>query len=99
MRTMRNVSRASSTATEELSISDLAEVLFTSPLQESDNPGPREVRAAVEETLAASGGDCTGCAAGVAQEAGDHPEAYVLRMRWALRTITSAYCQPSLVAA
>jgi len=99
MRTMRNLSSASSTAARELSVSDLAEVLFTSPLQESENPGPREVRAAVEETLAACGGDCAVCAAGVAQEAGDHPEDYVRRMRWALRTVESAYCRPSLIAA
>ena len=82
-----------------LSVSDLAEVVFTSCLQESDNPSAGQVRAVVAETLRACGGDCSVCAAGVAQEAGDHPESYVRRMRWALRAVESAFARESLIAA
>jgi hypothetical protein len=72
-------------------LADLAEALFASPLQESDRPTPAEVRAAVERQLAACHGDCLLCAACVAQEAGDHPERYLDRMRWALATVRAAY--------
>jgi hypothetical protein len=57
-----------------------AEALFVSDLQPSECP-TREV---VEETVTAMvlryGSD--GCAAGVAEEFGDHPEAAVRRMSW-----------------
>jgi hypothetical protein len=95
-----NLISNNSPAASQLSISDLAEVLFASSLQESDDPSPDQVRAAVEETLAACDGDCAACAACVAQEAGDHPEGYVRRMRWALRAIRTVYVvQLSLLAA
>lgn len=99
MPNVRSLSSAVRPEATNLSMSDLAEVLFTSPLQESENPTPRQVRAAVEETLQACGGDCAVCAASVAQEAGDHPEDYVRRMRWALRAVEFAYAQRSLAAA
>jgi hypothetical protein len=83
----------------ELGISDLAEVLFASLLQESDDPSPQQVRAAILQTLRECGGNCGPCAACVAQEAGDHPEAYVRRMRWSLRTVKSAYAPAGLLAA
>jgi len=82
-----------------MGISDLAEVLFASLLQESDDPSPVQVRAAVEDTLQACGGDCAACAGCVAQEAGDHPEQYVRRMRWALQAVRSAYPRDALLAA
>jgi hypothetical protein len=66
---------------------DLAQILFASPLQASDDPSPEQVRAAIDLGLCACDGDRTRCAAFVAQEAGDHPEAYAARMRWALRTV------------
>jgi hypothetical protein len=114
MRNSQNPSSASGTAASnlsdlsdlsnlsnlsDLSTSDLAEVLFTSSLQESDNPSPHEVRAAVEEALRVCGGNCAVCAACVAQEAGDHPEGCARRMRWALRAVESAYASPQLLAA
>ncbi len=74
-----------------LAISDLAELLFASPLQERDEPTPRQVRAAVNERLLASGGHCGPSAEYVAQEAGDHPEQYVRRMRWALALVARVY--------
>lgn len=72
---------------------ELAQVLFTSPLQASDQPSPAQVRAAIDDHLF-----CGDHAAAVAQEAGDHPEVYAARMRWALATVTWAYTW-SLVAA
>ncbi|HLV73146.1 hypothetical protein FHX41_5984 [Actinomadura hallensis] len=73
-----------------LTITELAEVLFCSGLQESDRPSPEQVRAAVADRLAACGGEGA-CAATVAQEAGDHPETYLPRMRWALAAVSEAY--------
>ncbi|MFC4061972.1 hypothetical protein ACFOWE_27030 [Planomonospora corallina] len=69
-----------------MSVSELAEVLFASPLQASDDPSPDRVREVIEDRLRACDEDITECVACVAQEAGDHPEAYRERMRWALRT-------------
>ncbi|GLZ08212.1 hypothetical protein Acsp03_56780 [Actinomadura sp. NBRC 104412] len=74
-----------------MTTSDLAQILFASPLQPSDEPSPERVRKAIDESLCACGGDSTRCAAYVAQEAGDHPEAYAIRMRWALRTVSRAF--------
>jgi hypothetical protein len=69
----------------DLSVPELAQVLFTSPLQESDDPSPSEILAAIDLSLAAG---CAECVAYVAQEAGDHPDAYVARMGWALNAVT-----------
>ncbi|MFF5205626.1 hypothetical protein [Streptosporangium sp. NPDC000396] len=68
-----------------MSVSELAEVLFTSALQASDNPSADQVRMAIEDRLRACHADIADCVACVAQEAGDHPETYETRMRWALR--------------
>jgi hypothetical protein len=68
----------------DLSVPELAQALFTTPLQESDHPTPGEIRAAIDDSLA---GGCAACVAYVAQEAGDHPEAYVARMGWALDAV------------
>ncbi|XVQ08979.1 hypothetical protein ACQP1W_41560 [Spirillospora sp. CA-255316] len=62
-----------------------ARALFASPLQESGRPTPQQIRAAVEAALP---GECLEC---VAQEAGDHPEVYLIRMRWALHAVAEAY--------
>ena len=74
-----------------MSVPDLAKVLFVSALQASENPSPEQVRTAIERGLRACDGDCAGCAVHVAQEAGDHPETYVTRMRWALDAVVEAY--------
>ncbi len=66
----------------------LAQALFTSCLQPSQHPTPAEITAAIEAELRRRGGG-TGCAALVAAEYGDHPEAASARMRWAL-ALTSA---------
>jgi hypothetical protein len=85
--------------TRELAICDLAAVLFSSTLQESDHPSPEQVRTAVLETLQTCGGDCGPCVACVAEEAGDHPESYARRMRWSLQTVKAAYAPADLIAA
>ncbi|WP_207935878.1 hypothetical protein [Actinomadura sp. KC216] len=74
-----------------LSTADLAEILFCCGLQESDHPSTEQVRKAIVERFGACGGDRDACVAVVAQEAGDHPETYITRMRWALSTVSEAY--------
>jgi hypothetical protein len=84
-------------AITSMSASDLAQVLFTTALQASDHPSARQVRAAIGDRL--RHGDPASCAAYVAQEAGDHPEVYVARMRWALDTVAHVYAPCHLAAA
>ena len=74
-----------------MTTSDLAEVLLCWGLQESDRPPAELGRAASRDRIGACGGDSSGCVALVAQEAGDHPEIYRARMRWALSTVSRAY--------
>ncbi|MEV4342939.1 hypothetical protein AB0J83_00465 [Actinoplanes sp. NPDC049596] len=59
-----------------------AEALFASALQPSDRPSPAQVRAAITSTLRQRG--IRGCAAHLAGEFGDDPEAAAGRMRWAI---------------
>jgi hypothetical protein len=66
-----------------------AEALFASAVQSSESPGPDHVRHAVSGTLRRLG--IRGCAARVAGEFGDHPDAAVARMTWALMTIRAVY--------
>ncbi|WP_067894049.1 hypothetical protein [Actinomadura chibensis] len=77
-----------------LTTSDLAEILFCCGLQESDHPSAEQVRAAIDDRL----GAYSTCVATVAQEAGDHPETYLARMRWALSTVSRAYRAPVTAA-
>jgi hypothetical protein len=81
--------------TQGLSLIDLAHVLFASSLQELDRPTAAQVREAVSAALCNCGGDCpaycSACTAYVAQEAGDHPDRYQRRMRWALAAVRQAY--------
>jgi hypothetical protein len=66
-----------------------AEALFASTLQPSDRPAVPEVRLAVAATLRQL--RIQGCAAYLAGEFGDHPDAAATRMRWALATVRGAY--------
>ncbi|GAA3901297.1 hypothetical protein [Actinoplanes auranticolor] len=62
-------------------VQDLAaEALFVSYLQPSECPSRQTVEETVTAMLLRHGSD--GCAAGVAAEFGDHPEAAVRRMNW-----------------
>ena len=58
-----------------------ADALFVSGLQRREEPGAGQVRQAVAAAIQAFG--WSGCAGQVAQEFGDHPEAAVIRLRWA----------------
>lgn len=66
--------------------------LFVSPLQRSHEPSISQIRQAVAAARDAYGDP--GCAALVAQEFGDHPEAAALRMRWARATVAVLGGQP-----
>jgi len=65
------------------------EALFASDLQSSQSPGPRQVRAAIRDTLRPLG--VRHCVEQVAQEFGDHPDAAVARMRWVREAVSRAY--------
>lgn len=67
-----------------MSVSEMAQILFASELQASAHPTPDEIRDAIIR-LQGCAADCAAC---VAQEAGDHPEAYAARMLWALSEVS-----------
>jgi hypothetical protein len=66
-----------------------ANAVFASGLQPGDQLSARQVRQAVAAAIRAFG--CSGCAARVAQEFGDHPETAVSRMRWARAVAREAF--------
>jgi hypothetical protein len=88
---MRRIMETTTSTTRTLGVVELAQLLFTSPLQQADNPAPWQVRTAIDLTLTNCGGDCSQCTACVAQEAGDHPDYYTARMRWALALVEQVY--------
>jgi hypothetical protein len=65
-----------STAVKDLA----AEALFVSYLQPSQSPTSVAVQEAITAMILRYGSD--GCAAGVAEEFGDHPDVAVRRMAW-----------------
>jgi hypothetical protein len=65
-----------------------ADALFVSALQRSDEPSARQVEQAVAAAIGVLGE--LGCAAGVAQAYGEHPETAVTRMRWARAMVAGA---------
>jgi hypothetical protein len=69
----------------------LADVLYISPIEPSDDACADVIRSAILASLSHRCCDVLRYAAQVAQEAGDHPETYQPRMRWALRAVTSAF--------
>jgi hypothetical protein len=69
----------------------LAHVLFTSPVQPSQCPSRAAIKAAITAQLRAVHGDPALCVQLVAQEAGDHPDLYLARMRWARTSVARAY--------
>ena len=70
-----------------------ADAVFVSGLQRRDEPSAGQVRQAVAAAIGAFGG--SGCAGRVAQEFGDHPEAAVIRMRWARAVACEAFVDPA----
>jgi hypothetical protein len=71
-----------------------AQALFASALQSFGPLSPDQVRHAVATTLRRLG--ARGCAAQMAGEFGDHPDAAVARMIWALATIHTVDPAPAM---
>jgi hypothetical protein len=69
-----------------------ADAVFVSGLQRSDTPSAGQVRQAAAAAIRAFG--CSGCAARVAEEFGDHPETALIRMRWARGVAREAFANP-----
>jgi hypothetical protein len=63
----------------------LADVLYISPIDPSDDACADIIRSTIVASLSRCRCDVLDCAAQVAQEAGDHPETYQPRMRWACK--------------
>ena len=70
-----------------------ADAVFASDLQRGDEPSAGQVRQAVDVAIRTFG--CSGCAARVAQQFGDHPETAVIRMRWARAVAREAFADPA----
>jgi hypothetical protein len=76
-----------------LNLTDVrAEALFVSALQPSDEPTTEQIRTAITQTIGQLGS--RGCAARMAQEFGDAPDAAVTRMRWARKVVTGIFTAP-----
>jgi len=78
-----------------MSISDLdsgqlAQLLFACPVQPSEQPSPAAIRMALATQFRRCQGDLAKVLGVVAQEAGDHPDSYAVRMRWAIRAVAVA---------
>jgi hypothetical protein len=67
--------------------------LFASGLQRSDAPTSDTVAEAVRLTVRQFG--VRGCAARMAQEFGDHPEAAIDRMRWIRQLVDHTPARPA----
>jgi hypothetical protein len=81
-----------------LNLNDVrSEALFASALQPSDKPTAAQVRAAITATVRRLG--TQGCAARMAQEFGDEPQAAVNRMRWARQVIAESFAMSRVRAA
>jgi hypothetical protein len=78
-------------ALAHLELGALAQMLFASPLQPSECASPMGIRAALAAQLRACQGDPAACLGSVAQQAGDEPDLYAARMRWALHSVAGAY--------
>src|SRR5260370_36309733 len=79
------------TALAQLELSALAQLLFASPVQPSELSSPTAIRTAVEVQFRTYHGNVAAGLALVAQEAGDPPDCYAARMRWARRAVGIAY--------
>jgi hypothetical protein len=79
------------TASQRPDFGALAQVLFASPAQPSQCASRAAVRSAIEAQLRSVRGNLAPCVQVVAQEAGDHPDLYLARMRWARTSVERAY--------
>jgi hypothetical protein len=80
------------TATGELTVGDLAELVFCSDIQPSHGPDPDAVRAVVIESLRDEEGRLKECGAHLAGCYGDDPEWTCRRMRWARSAVIATFC-------
>ena len=79
-------------------VKDLAaEALFVSHLQPSQQPTRETVERTVTAMILLYGSD--GCAAGVAEEFGDHPDIAVDRMHWVHAELTGVLAPRATAAA
>lgn len=69
----------------------LARLLFACPIQPSEHPSPATIRTAVSAQFRRCRKDLTACLGMIAQEAGDHPDLYGARMRWAIQSVGIAF--------
>jgi hypothetical protein len=69
-----------------------AEALFVSDLQPSECPNRKTVEDTVTAMILRHGSD--GCAAGVAEEFGDHPDVAVRRMVWVREELETVMVGP-----
>ena len=67
------------------------EALFASALRQSESIPPAQIREAITQTIRKLGSQ--GCAAWLAQEFGDYPEAAVARMLWARSMVADAFIE------
>ncbi len=74
--------------TPDMTVGDLAEVLFCSSLQPSDELDADKVTAAISQSLRSHHGQIRECAEELAASYGKDPEITCLRMRWA-RTVVA----------
>ncbi|WP_370949193.1 hypothetical protein AB5J62_17030 [Amycolatopsis sp. cg5] len=70
---------------------ELVQALFCSPLPVTADLPVDSIRAEIESILQAQ--ESSGCLCDVAQEAGDHPESYLDRIRWCISCVQKAYPQ------
>lgn len=79
------------TSIADLEPGQLAQLLFACPVQPSEQPSPAVIRMALAAQFRLCQGDLGAVLALVAQEAGDHPDSYAARMRWAMRAVGRAF--------
>ena len=70
---------------------DLAELLFCSTLQPSQDPDPQTVVEALSKSLRSHHGQIRECAEELAASYGKDPEITCLRMRWARTVIARTF--------
>jgi hypothetical protein len=79
------------TSIADLDPGQLAQLLFAGPVQPSEQPSPAAIRMALAAQFRLCQGDLAAALAVVAQEAGDHPDSYAARMRWAIGAVGRAF--------
>jgi hypothetical protein len=82
----------------DMSVGDLAELLFCSSLQPSQRPTAQAVRIAVRESLRRHNDSLRECAAHVASCYGNNPEQTCARMRWARSLATASFLDRNVAA-